>query len=121
MSTSDDISLAYRDAFDALRQEIGPEGPLQLFEKKAGVQDAVLLSLESGWKSEGERRFGEVESTFVVSIVEQEEVTPEIMSKAARILVGDVLCSIENWEAPHEAPRLWTVFAKEIKPGGVRR
>jgi hypothetical protein len=115
--------------FDRERARYGPEGPLQFFEKKAGqTQDALLISIEGGWKSESERRLGEVESTFVISITEQEAVTAEVISKASRALVGGTYCSVENWESPHAgngdgegAPPMWTVYAREVKPGAVRR
>jgi len=102
-------------------RKFGTGATLKLFEKKAGQGNEELVTITEGWSSESERKLSEVESTFVISIAEQDAVTPEIVSRASRVRVRDVLCSVENWEAPHEVPRLWTIFAREIKPGAVKR
>lgn len=121
MVTFDRTRLRARQLDRERLRKFGQGATIKLFEKAAGREDGLLAEITEGWSAEDERRAADVESTSVISIAEQGGVTTEIMARVSRVLFNGVRYSVENWQAPGGAPRLWTIFAREIKPGAVKR
>lgn len=85
----------------------------------AGTAEQSELEVEGGWLPERQQKFGEVNSIFKVEVTAREELTAEVMSQADRLRLGDVLYHF-NYDPPLSEPRVWTLYATEMKAGGLR-
>jgi hypothetical protein len=103
------------------RRALGEGVTLKLFEKKPGVADEPLLVITDGWYPHSERATAETATTLLVEIVEQDDMTTEVMAKTDRVEIAGVRYMLENWESPLKSPRLWQLFLRELKPGAPRR
>lgn len=104
---------------DAKRIDLlGADATLKLFDKAAGGE--LIAEITDGWYAEAERAEGELVSTYIVEFTERDGFTLDEMKRVDRLVTAGVSCTVENWEAPHESPRKWTIYAREIRPGGLR-
>lgn len=117
MGVAADLTDAYREVFDAKR-EVFWEGATLTLILNAGTEDEEELEVEGGWFAEKQRRFGEVESMYLIQITARESLTTEVMSQADRLRLKGVLYRF-NFDPPGEAPELWQLYATEMKAGGL--
>jgi len=107
------------------KRHLGEGATLTLLEKKAGPADETLIEITLGWDFEEERRRGEVESLAVIRVTARDELAPELIARASRARVvtaaGETLYRVESYDLPKRAPLVVTLYARELKPGAVKR
>lgn len=111
--------------FDRERERKLPGATLTLI-LNAGVAGETEVEVEGGWWPKRERKFGEVESLFTVYITDRDGFAATVMSQADRLrltragVAPDGIAFGFNYDPPLEEPRLWTLYAEELKAGGLR-
>lgn len=119
MSTASDITEAYTEALNVMREELLDEDASLLVVLNAGTQDETELEIVGGWYPTKERNRADPNSLYTLEVTEREELTAEMMGQADRLKLNGVLYQF-NYDPPLEAPRVWTLYATEMKEGGLR-
>lgn len=118
MSEAEDITEAYREAFDEERALRWGNAQLVLV-LNAGTEDESELEIEGGWLPKKQRKFGEVNSIYLIQVTARDGLTLEIMNQADRLKLKGVVYDF-NFDPPGEAPEIWELYATERKAGGLR-
>lgn len=103
--------------FDRLRERQAPDAELILV-LDAGTPEESEVEVEGGWLHFKEHRFGEVGSIYRIEVTDRDELTTELMSQADRLKLNGVPYQF-NYDPPLEAPKVWTLYATELKEGGL--
>jgi hypothetical protein len=107
-----------RKRFDRQRDRKMPDAALKLI-LNAGTAEQSELEIDGGWWPEKQQKFGEVNSIYKVSVTARDELAAETMNQADRLNLDGVLYQF-NFDPPLEEPRVWTLYATEMKAGGIR-
>jgi hypothetical protein len=104
--------------FDRGRARARIEGDLTLI-LDAGSEDEDEFVISGGWYPFNEHRPSEPNSIFRIEVVERDELTTEIMARADRLRMQGVTYAF-SYDPPPSSPFAWTLYATELKEGGLR-
>ena len=104
--------------FDRERARLLPDATLVLV-LNAGTGDQADLAVDGGWFPFKEHKFGEVNSVYKIEITDRDGLTAEVMGEADRLRLDGALYQF-NYDPPLAEPRVWTLYAEELKTGGMR-
>ncbi|MGI8655475.1 MAG: hypothetical protein ACR2LC_09675 [Pyrinomonadaceae bacterium] len=116
-----DITEDIAEAFDLIREEVGPVGTLLLLGYSAGEEgEHQLAEIENGWSVDTIYDPGIGQKVFRVQIVEQSLITPEVANEWSRLRFDGITVEImKPVQPPFKEPRVWKIRARILETGGL--
>ena len=85
----------------------------------AGTDGESEMEVADGWLPFKEQKYGEVSAIYKIAVTDREQLTVEAMGTADRLKLNGVVYQF-NYDPPVSAPMVWTLYATELKEGGLR-
>jgi hypothetical protein len=96
---------------------LGDEASLLLV-LNAGTAEETELEIVGGWYPTKERNRADPNSLYTIEVADRPELTSEVMGQADRLRMDGMLYQF-TFDPPLKAPRAWTLYATELKEGGL--